>query len=107
VRTYFASADHVVDPLSACAAVFSDGYETVAFLSLDVVIVEWEYVQRIRDGVSRRRGIPAQNILVCATHNHACAAAFERKGGHETTWALWSKMEEGAGRRPSICSSRK
>ena len=24
-------------------------------------------------------------------------AAFEREGGHETTWALWSKMEESAG----------
>jgi len=24
-------------------------------------------------------------------------AAFNRKGGHESTWAIWSKMEESAG----------
>ena len=24
-------------------------------------------------------------------------AAFDRKGGHESSWAVWSKMEESAG----------
>ncbi len=80
VRTYFASADQVHDPLSACAAAFSDGGATVAFLSFDVVIVEWEYVERIREGIAARRDIPAQAILVCATHNHACPAVVDRPG---------------------------
>ena len=80
VRTYFASADSVMDPLMANAAVFSVGGTTVAFLSLDVVIVEWEYVARIRQGIAEQRDIPAENVLVCATHSHACPAVVDRPG---------------------------
>ena len=80
VSIYAGSADHVTDPLFACAAVLSDGRVTVAFVSFDVVIVEWEYVRRIRQGIAAQRDIKAENILVCATHNHACPAVVDRPG---------------------------
>ncbi len=77
-RTYWGIVDAVIDPLFAHAAVFHDGTRTIAFLSLDVVIVEREYVLAIREQISRACPIPPDCIMVCATHNHACPAVVER-----------------------------
>jgi neutral ceramidase len=77
-RTYWSSVDAVIDPLFANAAVFRDGTTIIAFLSLDIVIVEREYVLKIRKEVSEACAIPPENIMVCATHNHACPAVVER-----------------------------
>jgi hypothetical protein len=52
----------------------------IVFISFDVVIIEWEYVKIIRERVYSETGIPKQNILVCATHNHACPAVVDRPG---------------------------
>ena len=80
VRTYLGKQDEIDDPIYAHAAAFSDGDETVAIVSLDVVIVEWEYVQRIRRLVTEACGIRGERMLVCTTHNHACPAVVERPG---------------------------
>jgi hypothetical protein len=80
VRTYFSSADSVLDPIYAHAAVFNVCETTLAFLSLDVVIVEAEYAERIRKAFAANHGISIANIMVCATHNHACPAVVERPG---------------------------
>ena len=80
VRTYLGTADTVLDPLYANAAVFENGVTRLAILSLDVVILEWPYVERIRREVSAATGIPEANLLVCATHNHACPAVVDRPG---------------------------
>lgn len=77
-RTYWGSFDTVIDPFFAHAAVFHDGANTIAFLYLDVIIVEREYVLAIREQVSRVCPVPPDCIMVCATHNHACSAVVER-----------------------------
>ena len=68
IRTYFSSATEVMDPIFAHAAVYQAGGKILAFLSLDVVIVEWEYVKRIRQQVASQRDISEDAIMVCATH---------------------------------------
>ncbi len=78
VRTYLATTDHVVDPLYARAAAFSDGRETVVMVAFDIVILEWEYVCRMRQLFSAATGLPERSLLVCATHNHACPAVVDR-----------------------------
>lgn len=78
IRTYFGEVNEIIDPLYARAAVFSDGKIPIAFLSLDIVIIEQEYADSIREKASLETGIPKSNILVCATHNHACPAVVER-----------------------------
>lgn len=83
VRTYFSSATEVIDPLFAHAAVFDDGKTQLVFLSFDVVIVEAEYASRIREEISSRKNIPKTNIMVCATHNHACPAVVDRPGSEK------------------------
>ena len=80
VRTYLGKQDCIDDPIYAHAAAFSDGNQTVTIVSLDVVIVEWEYVQRIRQLVTEACGVPGERVLVCTTHNHACPAVVERPG---------------------------
>jgi hypothetical protein len=80
VRTYFSSANEILDPLYVHAAAFSSAGKIIVFISFDVVIVEWEYVERIRKGIAAQRSIPEANIMVCATHNHACPAVVDRPG---------------------------
>jgi len=80
VRTYLGKQESIDDPISAHAAVFSTDDEIAAIVSIDVVIVEWEYVERIRHLVTEKCNIPGTRLLVCATHNHACPAVVERPG---------------------------
>ena len=95
VRTYFFSATEAMDPLFAHAAVFDDGKTQLAFLSLDVVIVEVEYVFEIRKKVAAQLGIPEANILVCATHNHACPAVVDRPESDKDVDYLNFMIEQG------------
>jgi len=81
IRTYRinpGTVNKILDPIYARASIFSDGNERIAFLSLDVVIIEQEYADSIRKKASAETGIPESNIMVCATHNHACPAVVER-----------------------------
>ncbi|OGV55677.1 MAG: hypothetical protein A2017_03080 [Lentisphaerae bacterium GWF2_44_16] len=81
IRTYRITpgeVNEILDPVYVHAAVFSDGTECIAFLSMDIVIIEQEYADAIREKASIETGIPKSNILVCATHNHACPAVIER-----------------------------
>jgi neutral ceramidase len=94
-RTYWAPVDTVIDPLFAHAAVFHDGTSTIAFLSLDVVIVEREYVLKIRKEVSEACAIHPGNIMVCATHNHACPAVVERPWSKKDSEYLDHMVEQG------------
>ena len=66
------------DPPCARAAVFEAENKRIAIVSLDIVIIEWEHVQAIRAEAQQRLGIPPENILVCATHNHSCPAVITR-----------------------------
>ncbi|MCK5802756.1 MAG: hypothetical protein KAI66_07985 [Lentisphaeria bacterium] len=78
IRTYMREATEVLDPLHARAAAFRQGETLFAMVALDVVIVEAHIVARIREQAARRCPIPAENILVSGTHNHACPAVIER-----------------------------
>lgn len=78
VRTYWGTVETVVDPLFAQASVFDDGAHIVAFLALDIVIIERQYVEAIRERVSRVCPIAPSAIMVTATHNHACPAVVDR-----------------------------
>ena len=95
-RTYWSYADTIIDPLFAHASVFRDNASVIAFLSLDVVIVEREYVLKIRELVGRECPIPANSIMVCATHNHACTAVVERPWSQKDDQYLENMVKWGA-----------
>lgn len=95
VWTYWSLVDAAIDPLFANAAVFRDGTTTIALLSIDVVIVEREYVLKIRKAISEACAIPPENIMVCATHNHACPAVVERPWSKKDDKYLTYMVEQG------------
>ncbi|MGQ9489075.1 MAG: neutral/alkaline non-lysosomal ceramidase N-terminal domain-containing protein, partial [Armatimonadota bacterium] len=70
----------VHDPLHATAFVVSDGQKIAAIVSVDALSVKRSIVQSARELVQSRCKIPAQNIMVAATHTHTggpIADAFE------------------------------
>lgn len=60
-----------LDPLFARAAVFECGGRKIAFASLDILSIRWTQVHHIRTQVQKECGIPANNVMIAATHNHA------------------------------------
>lgn len=65
------TGQRVADPLYARAAVFSSDQTTIVFLQLDTLSVTWEMVGAIRKEIHSRYGVSGQNVMICATHNHA------------------------------------
>lgn len=59
------------DPLLSSALYLTDGKEQILFISNDVIYVSKQMVARIRQAVSKKKGIPASNILIAATHTHS------------------------------------
>lgn len=64
-------AEEILDRLHATAMVFEQGGVAAAVINLDWICIEEVVVERIREGASRRTGIPGPNITVCATHSHS------------------------------------
>ena len=63
-------SDTVLDPLYARVAVFESN-ERAAFVQLDTLSVRWTQVKEMRRRVAEEYGFPGENVMVCATHNHA------------------------------------
>ena len=62
-------ATKVEDPIYAKIVVIESSGVRVGFISLDLLSVRWPDVDRIRD-LAAVAGIPKQNLMVAATHNH-------------------------------------
>ena len=56
------------------AVVFSEGDVEAAVVSCDATVMMRDLVLRIREEAERRSGVPARNVLIGATHTHACPA---------------------------------
>jgi hypothetical protein len=68
------------DNIYARALVLDNGARTVALLSLDVVGVDFDVLADIRKGVASATGIPANALLVNASHTHAGPATQTLRG---------------------------
>jgi hypothetical protein len=64
------------DDLYATALALSDGNTETVLISLDVLSVHPELVRRVSQLVEEQLHIPAQNILLCATHCHSGPATY-------------------------------
>lgn len=60
----------VHDPLMAKAIVLQQGRVTFAFVFNDMVGVTLDITSKARELASKQTGIPARNIVICATHSH-------------------------------------
>jgi hypothetical protein len=72
-------SDSILDDLYAKALVLSDGETTLAIVSVDLLYSPLEDItEPVRDIITEKTGIPARNILVCATHTHSGPEVFRR-----------------------------
>jgi neutral ceramidase len=59
------------DDLYARALVIESNGKTVAFVSLDVLALSSEFVNRVRTEIQQRTGIQKNAIMIASTHTHA------------------------------------
>jgi hypothetical protein len=78
----YSARDHgsegVHDELHARAIVIDDGATSVALVACDLVGVDRRLVAEARDRASQATSIPAEHILIAATHTHAGPAGLRR-----------------------------
>ncbi|MCP4610193.1 MAG: hypothetical protein GY845_15905 [Planctomycetes bacterium] len=72
-------SDSILDDLYAKALVLSDGETTLAIVSLDLLYSPLDDITNpVRKIIKEKIGIPAENILICATHTHSGPEVFRR-----------------------------
>jgi hypothetical protein len=59
------------DPCKVRASVFDDGRHRVAIVGIDALGIRRETVGKVRAAVEARTGIPANSILIGASHSHS------------------------------------
>ncbi|MDA1251087.1 MAG: hypothetical protein O2820_17870 [Planctomycetota bacterium] len=87
----------VRDPLRAGVLVLSDGETKAAIVTLDTIGAWDEMVKLARERIEKETGVPAQNIVVAASHNHS-GPSFDAKSewGRELINKLGSAAKEAA-----------
>ncbi len=88
------TATAVRDRLSITALVFEQAGQLAALLSLDVIVVDDADVAAIRAGIAARTGIPAENVIVCATQTHSGPCTLDVWGWSEKNTAYTGMMIE-------------
>ena len=79
IGSYGKPSDTVMDDLYAKALVLSDGRNTIAIVSADLLYAPLvEITEPVRTIVHEKLGVPRQNIMVCATHTHSGPEVFTR-----------------------------
>lgn len=66
----------VSSPVYARALVCDNGEATVAVVATDLVGISREVVDKAREQIERETGIPAENVLISATHTHSAPVAL-------------------------------
>jgi hypothetical protein len=83
-------SDGVHDDLFARALAISDGGTTAILVGVDVIGYSRQHVERVKQALSAR-GVPADGLVVCATHQHS---------GPDTI-GIWGPSETQSGVDPS------
>jgi hypothetical protein len=63
-------AEGVHDPLFAKAIVFESGGVKAAIVACDVTSIPLDYIIEARAFVAKNSGVPAENVMITATHTH-------------------------------------
>jgi len=79
----------VSNPLRAKAVVLKQGGERAAMVFCDIIGISHDVSSRARSQAAERTGIPAENVLIAATHSHTGPLYFGalRKHFHDTAVA--------------------
>jgi len=81
------------DPCKVRAAVLDDGLRRVVVVGIDGLAVHREMVLDVRKAIARRTRIPAEAILICASHSHSSGPIFGvRRGEYDHASPLVQKL---------------
>ncbi len=81
------------DPCKVRAVVLDDGRRRVAVIGVDGLAVHREMVLDARKAIAGRTGIPAEAILVCASHSHSSGPLFGvRRGEYDQASPLVQEL---------------
>jgi len=99
---YPRTPDGVHDDLHAKAWVIDDGHDQVVLVACDLVEVSREAVEAARRQISARCGIPADHVLISATHTHTGpegVSSYVSSLGH---WIADSVLTAEGNKRPAL-----
>jgi len=65
----------IKDPLHSKAIVVDNGETRVALVTVDLCMIQREYLDLAKSRLQERTGIPPENVLISATHTHTGPAA--------------------------------
>jgi hypothetical protein len=78
----FGSSRGILDELYAKVLLLENENETIVIITTDLIGFDFEYVDRIRDGIKNAIGVKKDHILLSASHTHSGPATyFLRKWG--------------------------
>ena len=64
-------ADGILDPIELNAIAIANGQETVVIVAADILYIELPYSEQIRQMIADRIGVPKNNVIVTALHQHS------------------------------------
>ncbi len=70
------SADKIVDPLFAKALAVDDGSVRLVFCVVDTCMMARDLIDAAKEEAAKRTGVPANRLLVSATHTHSAPSAM-------------------------------
>ena len=73
-------AKGILDPIYLNAIAFSDGEETVVWITADFLNIRMENANEIRTAIAKRLNIKAKNIMVSCLHQHTSIILASRTG---------------------------
>ena len=74
------------DELYARALVLSDGNQKLVIVTIDYLGFDFAYNDVLIGAISKRTGIPAENIVINASHNHSSPLTIP--------WGAWEKKKD-------------
>lgn len=91
-------AEGIVDDLYSRALVVSQGDTYVALVVTDLIGVPVQDMERMRQQVALRTGIPSSHVLLAATHSHTGPVTQSRPGFHrdDDYMRTWARLTAGA-----------
>ena len=90
-------ATDVIGELCARATVFDDGANKAAIVLLDISEFFPNITKGVRDLASKWTDIPAESIMVCATHTHSSAKVIDYDDPFDTGGVMieYEKLSDG------------
>ena len=73
-------AKGILDPIYLNCVAFSDGEETVVWITADFLNIRMENCNEIRTNIAKRLGIKAKNVMVSCLHQHTSIILANRTG---------------------------